>query len=87
MEFRPVNADLLITCASTERCNSCPLRIGCPIRRTFYEGDIKVEISLQRAEIRLSKFVGEEVAFRRSDRFRQKILCERGEHPDGYSYI
>ena len=86
MEFRPINATLIATCATTDRCTHCSLRIGCPIRHTFYGGDITVEIALQRAELRLRRVVGENAAFLQSDKLRHKILCERGENPGGYSY-
>ena len=87
MNMRPFNMELYMTCANADLCSKCPLRIGCPIRYTFYGGDFEVEIALQRAELLLQKQIGEQEAFTKTEWLRRKILCERGEHPGGYSYI
>lgn len=87
MEFRPNDIELLITCAQTKHCASCTMRIGCPIRYSFYEGEVRTEINIQRAEIFLQPLVGEDKAYTATEFLREKILTERGAHPGGYSYI
>ena len=86
MEFRPENEELYDTCSSQLLCSDCRLRIGCPIRYSFYHGELETEIALQEAELFLQKPFGEDVAFDAASKIRNKILCERGAHPGGYSY-
>ncbi|MBR2241483.1 MAG: hypothetical protein IJ890_08970 [Clostridia bacterium] len=86
MEFRPENEELFTTCSSQLLCTDCRLRVGCPIRYSFYRGEIATEIALQEAELMVQKPFGEDRAFDAAAKFRHKILCERGAHPGGYSY-
>lgn len=87
MEFRPENEELFTTCSSQLLCTDCRLRVGCPIRYSFYRGELATEIALQEAELMVQKPFGEDRAFDAAAKFRHKILCERGAHPGGYSYI
>ena len=86
MEFRPNDFILHIECVKNPRCSSCKMRVGCPIRHSFYKGKLKTELSIQEAELILREIVGEDIAYLATNDFRNKILCERGEHPGGYSY-
>ena len=86
MEFRPENEELFTTCSSQLLCTDCRLRVGCPIRYSFYRGELATEIALQEAELMVQKPFGKDRAFDAAAKFRHKILCERGAHPGGYSY-
>lgn len=39
MEFRPFNLELNLHCAETPSCTNCKFRVGCPIRKKFYDQD------------------------------------------------
>ena len=87
MEMRPLDLKLCLVCASTNLCSECKLRVGCPIRHTFYDGDLSVEVAVQMTELLIQKNIGEQKAYEHTSWLRHKILCERGAHPGGFSYM
>ena len=91
MEFRPFTLELIEHCAQTTYCTDCKLRIGCPVRRDFYqksflEDETAFEVYLQTLELQLAKYFGEETSFKAFDHIRQKCYAERRINPH-FSYL
>lgn len=74
MEFRPLNYELAIACMCTRFCRDCTCRHGCPVRKSFYEGDF--EIPLQMAELKLRECTPNEVAYTLANDLRKKRADE-----------
>lgn len=52
MKFRPLNLELMMNCAETPSCTNCKFRVGCPMRKRFYDQDERAtELRFQMAEI------------------------------------
>ena len=84
MNLRPINEELVITCFQNAYCTECELRVGCPVRYYFYDGDdLSHEISLQMAEIKLSEEFPENstLSFELANNLRKKRNRELSEKP------
>lgn len=88
MEMRPLNEALAHACSSVDRCSKCSMRIGCPVRMTFYVGDFDFEIPLQQTELSLvaKRLCSQDDAFTETNKLRIKRKYEKAEHPY-FSYI
>ena len=86
--FKPLNFELVVICINHDYCTNCPVRIGCPIRNSFYISDTAFEIGIQMAEIEVVKFfkTSENSAYEAADLFRKKRNEEILRHPT-FSYI
>ena len=86
--FRPIDHELLKICSSTDFCTNCPKRTGCRIRYDFYINDLQCEISLQLAEINVTKEhpSSSELALEAANHFRRKRNHEIKIHPY-FSYV
>lgn len=87
MEFRPFNLELNLHCAETPSCTNCKFRVGCPIRKKFYDQDEnKREFKLQMSEILTADVFGKGNAFEAYVFFRNKMLEETHLHKE-FSYM
>ncbi len=87
MEFRPLNLELMMTCAETPTCTNCKLRVGCPTRKRFYDQDERAtELRFQMAEILTSTIVNKDNAYKAYVFMRNKMLEETHLHKE-FSYL
>lgn len=87
MTFRPVDHTLLGTCENQADCLDCPMRIGCPIRYSFYQTRTfkQFEITLSRAS-NLSSNISPDKLKQLASQMKHKWMVERLNHPKGYQY-
>lgn len=87
MKFRPLNLELMMNCAETPSCTNCKFRVGCPMRKRFYDQDERAtELRFQMAEILTSTIVNKDNAYKAYAFMRNKMLEETHLHKE-FSYL